>query len=457
MNASASAVGPTNGRMRISLGGIASAVRPQEVLPALLIGGATAAAVTYTPVPHVILAGIAAVVVLALVIVASPALAAVLLGLSIPAIPDLTGGRLGVHVAASDVLLVLIGVRLLTDAEVRHRMPALPALRRVRVPVLQYVWLMAILLVLHLTFGSALKSAQRLELFVLPMVVGAYIALRRQHMLVLRGYVVATTVLAAAWPVMNSTGFLSGQFQKNPVGGFIVSAILLLLATRGNRRMLWCMPVLIVGLALSASRGAVAALIVGVIVLAFMQSSASRGRLVARVAVLVAVVLMALPFLPSSITSRLTNYAPTTSIASVTASGGSQSSWATYYHAQYANDAARLIAAHPLIGVGVGNYLAGSYAADTVTTDPHNVLLLEAAEGGYLFAVSFALLILGVALVLWRMRRSELAPAAAAVLVATAAHGLVDVYWVRGTPVLGWLLVGMVCGIAFQRKQEARA
>jgi hypothetical protein len=26
------------------------------------------------------------------------------------------------------------------------------------------------------------------------------------------------------------------------------------------------------------------------------------------------------------------------------------------------------------------------------------------------------------------------------------AHGLVDVYWVRGTPILGWLLVGMACG-----------
>ena len=45
------------------------------------------------------------------------------------------------------------------------------------------------------------------------------------------------------------------------------------------------------------------------------------------------------------------------------------------------------------------------------------------------------------------MRRIELAPVAAGVLVATAAHGLVDVYWVRVTPVLGWLLVGMVCGL----------
>ncbi len=54
---------------------------------------------------------------------------------------------------------------------------------------------------------------------------------------------------------------------------------------------------------------------------------------------------------------------------------------------------------------------------------------------------------LGVVFALWRMRRVELAPAAAAVLLATVAHGMVDVYWVRATPVLGWLLVGMLCGM----------
>ena len=60
---------------------------------------------------------------------------------------------------------------------------------------------------------------------------------------------------------------------------------------------------------------------------------------------------------------------------------------------------------------------------------------------------SFVLLVLGSAIALFtKMRRIPLAAAAAAVLLATAVHGLVDVYWVRGTPVLGWLLVGMACG-----------
>jgi len=59
---------------------------------------------------------------------------------------------------------------------------------------------------------------------------------------------VAATVLAVAWPVLNPTGVLGGQFQKNPVGGFIAAAILLLLGVRELRRLLWCMPILLVGL-----------------------------------------------------------------------------------------------------------------------------------------------------------------------------------------------------------------
>jgi hypothetical protein len=51
------------------------------------------------------------------------------------------------------------------------------------------------------------------------------------------------------------------------------------------------------------------------------------------------------------------------------------------------------------------------------------------------------------------MRSIELAPVAAGVLLSTAADGLVDVYWVRGTPVLSWLLVGMVCGLYATRQR----
>ena len=117
-----------------------------------------------------------------------------MLGVSIPAIQDVTGGHLGVHVAASDVVLALIGARMLLDGvAVRHVPATASASARSPSRSLQYAWLIVVLLVIHLSLGSALKSVQRLELFALPVLVGAFLALRRKHMIVLRGYVLAAT------------------------------------------------------------------------------------------------------------------------------------------------------------------------------------------------------------------------------------------------------------------------
>jgi len=381
------------------------------------------------------------------VLFASPTLTAVLLGVSIPEIQDVTGGHLGVHIAASDVVLVLIAVLILADAVVTRRSAALRALRPLRLAVLQYAWFIAALLVLHASASSLFKSGQRLELFFIPMLVGAYIAIRRDHMLVLKAYVVATTLLGLAWPILKAHG-LSGQFQKNPVGQMIVGGILLVIAVHGLRRLLPLLPLLMIGLALTASRGALLALVVGLVVLSVMHGGRRRRVVVTRTLALVLVGAVIYPFLPGDVTSRLTSY---------TGASGAVGSYAIDLREEYATDAEQLIAQHPWTGVGVGNYVAGNAVDFTSTTDPHDVILLEAAEGGYLFAASFILLIVGAAFALWRTRRVELAAAAAAVLLATAAHGLVDVYWVRGTPILGFLLVGMVCGLAAQRRREIAA
>jgi hypothetical protein len=412
-----------------------------------VLGGTTALAVSDSHIPLVLVALAVVGLIVALIVVSSPMLSAALLGLSIPEIQDVTGGHFGLHVAASDLLFVLIGGRLFVEATLQRRRPTALALRRVQVPVLQYVWIVVLLLVIHFGFTSAVKSAQRLELLYLPMLAGAFLVLRGQHMVALKAYVLSATVLAVAWSVDQHA--LTGQFQKNPVGGFIASAVLLLIAVPRLRRLLWCTPILLIGVGLTASRGAVLALAAGIVVIVLMQAATSRrGAALARILTLLLLGLVVFQFLPTTITTRLTNY---------TVSQRSRSSYALYIREEYDHDAEQLIAAHPLTGVGVGNYLAGSAALGTSTTDPHNVILLEAAEGGYLFAASFIVLIAGLAFALWRMRRVELAAAAAAVVVATFVHGLVDVYWVRGTPVLGFLLVGMVCALASQRKAEAAA
>jgi hypothetical protein len=404
----------------------------------VLVGGATAAAVSYAPLPRLLIVMIPVGLAVAFVVFASPTLAAVLLGASIPEVQDVTGGHLGLHVAASDVVLVLVAARLAMDAVELRPLGVVRAIRPVRLAFAQYGWLVLVLLALHPGFGSAVKSFQRLELFLLPLLAGAYFALRHKQLLVLRAYVLATTLLAVAWPVLNAHG-LAGQFQKNPTGELIVGALLLVVGVRSLRRLLPCMPLLILGLALTASRGAILALGVGLLVLSLMNGGRSRRIVIARTLVIVLAGVAVYPWLPSDVTARLTTFS---------GSPGTAGAYAIDLRRQYDHDAEQLIAAHPWTGVGVGNYLAGSPLSGTQSTDPHNVLLLEAAEGGYLFLASFLLLIGGTAVALWRMRLVPLAPAAAAVLLATAAHGLVDVFWARGTPVLGFLLVGMVCGLA---------
>jgi O-antigen ligase len=187
---------------------------------------------------------------------------------------------------------------------------------------------------------------------------------------------------------------------------------------------------------------------VGIAVLSVGLGGRNRRILIGRTVMILVTGLVIYQLLPSADAARLTSF---------TGAAGSSGAYNIDVRVQYAHDAEQLISAHPLIGVGVGNYLAGSAADGTQTTDPHDVILLEAAEGGIIFAASFILLIGGAASGLWRMRRTELAPAALAILLATVAHGLVDVYWVRGLPVLGFLLVGMACGLAKERRSAVAA
>jgi hypothetical protein len=169
---------------------------------------------------------------------------------------------------------------------------------------------------------------------------------------------------------------------------------------------------------------------------------ASRGfelRLVrTRVLPLVALGAVAFLLLPGSLRARVTTLSPGTN---------TPAAYSLHIRQQFSSDAKKIIAAHPWAGIGIGNYASATSTATDPTDDPHEVLLLQAAEGGYGLAALFILLVLGSVFVLFKtMRRAPLGVAAAAVVIATGVHGLVDVYWVRGTPVLGWLLIGMACG-----------
>jgi O-antigen ligase len=352
-----------------------------------------------------------------------------LLGLAIPWTYSLPGASGGLNVSPSDLILTFAFVALLAQAVATGSMPAVRALRPVAVPVGQFAVLMLLLLAVHFSPHDVIKTFQRYELFVFPLVVGAFAALTGRHVILLKAYVLSATVLGVLWPLDGGLG------QKNPVGQMIGNAILVLVGVRALRRFLPLVLLLTPALLLTGSRGALLATGVGLVFVLVLQDARVRVVFI-RLSALALVAFATFVLLPAGRQARLTSFS----------SGFAPGSYAVYLRHQYANDAKRIIRQHPWVGIGVGNYQAGQPLAGTVTTDPHDVFLLVAAEGGYIFAASFVILILGCAAAVVRMHGLHIAAAAGGVFVATVLHGLVDVYWVRGTPVLAWLLVGMTCG-----------
>jgi hypothetical protein len=362
----------------------------------------------------------------------------VLFGLSIPAVVSLTNnsvgstGNGGYNTSASDFLLLLITLGIAFKWMSGRSEPVLRSLRPVALPVLPYCGVMLIVLAVHPGIREALKTGQRFELFLLPMIVGAFAALTGRHIRVLQAYVVATTILGVVWPVHHF------GLNKNPMGQMIANAILLLVAVRALRRLWPCLVPLTAGLIFTVSRGAIAGTVIGIMVILVLQRTRARP-LMTRVLPFALVALGAFALAPPAVQSRVT----TLHAGAATTPG----EYAIYARQKYAKDAQQIIRAHPWTGVGIGNYYAADSAvAATPVLDPHQVLLQQEAEGGYIFGAAFVVLVGGAMLALRRMRQVDVAAAAAGVLIATVAHGLVDVYWVRGTPVLGWLLVGMACG-----------
>jgi hypothetical protein len=362
----------------------------------------------------------------------------ILLGASLPVLRSVAGGSLGYQVALSDLLLVLVGATILFRAAITGRAPEVRALRPVAVPVVVYGMIMVLLVPFHLGIENVLQTGQRFELFLLPLVVGAFAALSSRHVALLQAYVLATTVIAVLWPIHEF-----GGLQKNPVGQLIANAILLLVGFRGLHRLWPCLLVLVPGLLLTQSRGAIVAAAIGIIVIVVLRGLPAR-QMAIRIAPVLIAASLTFALIPGTSQERLTTFSAGTT---------TKAEYSIWYRDQYAADARRIIEANRWTGVGVGNYGSANASSSNPVADPHDVLLLQAAEGGYLLATGFVVVIAGSLLALYRMRTIGLAPVAAGVLLSTVAHGLVDVYWVRGTPVLSWLLVGMVCGLYATRQR----
>jgi hypothetical protein len=365
---------------------------------------------------------------------------AVLLGVAIPFVRDVSGGAVGLEVALSDLLLTAMAAGVLARWVVNCEAPELAALRPLRWVVVPYLAALGVLFVAHPNVDSVVGSLQRVELMVLPLLVGAALTRQEAAPQILGAYVISASAVAVLWMAGVPLG------QKNPVGQFVANGLILLVALPKLRRRLWpVIPLLVVGVFWTQSRGAMLSIPVALAVLLLVQRGRFRWRTVALVIPVVAVAYLAFQALPQEAQQRALTFS---------ADGDSKGAWAIRYRELQYDDAWHLIHAHPGLGVGVGSYGEGDGYFKPTINDPHQVLLYEWAQGGYLLLGAFLILMLTPLAVGLAARRSPLGPVAAAVTAAVMLHGLVDIYWVRGTPVLGWLLVGMALAQAHAARAE---
>jgi hypothetical protein len=278
---------------------------------------------------------------------------------------------------------------------------------------------------------GAVALVQRVEVVVVPMLIGAVVLTVRTAHVGMAVFVAAALVLGIAFlmPHAATAGLLG--VQKNPAGQYLVDAALIALTVFTVKRVRFAVvPILVLGAYATESRGALIGLVAGLVVWCLLRAR-DPFQAILRGVVLVVLLLAAYLALPAAEQSRIRG-----DTASTTYNDNLRSS--------YIADAWAIFTENPVVGVGVANYLSGDPAHNDVTNDPHNIALLEAAEGGALLVSAFVVLQVGALVVVFRRRRrSAWAIPAICVQVAILVHGMVDVYWVRGTPVIGWLLIGL--------------
>lgn len=339
----------------------------------------------------------------------------------------------GFQVSGADVALGACAVVILSrDRQIRA---VLTNLRPTLAGLVPFGAVVALNVAVHPGETSLLRSVQRLGLVVIPLLCGALLWRLGVGRSAARLFVLAAALSAVFWIVtgLKASGTVLGV-QKNPAGQFMVDAVLLLLAVPGLfKRVYLPVGLLLVGILFTESRGAVLGLVVGLFVLVTTQAAGDRrtAHRVARAGVLAVILGAGFFALPAGAEAHLTN-------------SSRSANYTIEVRTSYWSKAWDEAVSHPWTGDGIGN-----------VSDPENVVLLTAAEGGLplvigLLALIWALVLAGV------RTRQPWGTAAACLIVATFTHGLVDVFWVRNTTEVAWLCLGIALASAAGRPPESR-
>lgn len=352
----------------------------------------------------------------------------------------------GLYASASDLLVVGLGCCLL--AALAAGLDPHRVVNPLTVPAVAFVaWTLASAAWSAGPVKAVVDAAQRMEFTVLGVALMAALPLDGRHVRrALVGLVAGTAVLGFATVVI---GILEHRYlgvyplgiHKNAAGSLLAYGLIagfgLRLASprRANGRWLDAAGlVTLAGLVFTGSRGAW----VGTLVAAATVVAMRRPHLVWPVAsvTVVAVALFLLLFPPDTLADEA-GFDERYSTASVRAD-----TWRA---------GVQTIVAHPVLGIGAGNFVARIDGKD-FQADPNNLFLLTWAETGLPGLVLLLWFLAACLRLAWRNARAPDPPAAAAaanrigvaMLVAAVVHGQFDVFWTRGTGLAAFLGAGLV-------------
>lgn len=393
-------------------------------------------AISFSPVYGLLLLGLVLVVVTA----ESVQFLVFLIAITLPFSASVGTSVGPIFVSLCDMLAVLYLVLSFTGPRYVYlsRQHSAVGVKRLAAPIISFSSVYFFVAVLNSVIqghgaSTYLDIVQRLQLTILWTIVGIFLYRQRQIKLFLVAFVASSALLSVVWVATPGVGAVLGV-QKNPSGGFIAAAVIIAMVAniRPTARILLIL-ILVGGLISTGSRGSMLGLAVGILCLSVFRNQWRKVVIPCLLAIFGAAV--TLRFLPPEVADRIF----------------SESSSGIYnirIREIFVQDALEKFEAAPYSGVGVGNYVQSHPMLQRVETlDPHNVYALTLAEGGYPLFAGFVIMAFG-SLIYIALHRSPYAPLAIAIQVSILAHAYVDLYWVRGTPAMGWLLVGVAIACA---------
>jgi O-antigen ligase len=352
----------------------------------------------------------------------------------------------GLYASASDLLTVGLGCCLLLATAVGFERQqfanalTLPAATFVAWTAMSASWAAQPL-------KALVDAGQRLEFTVLGVALVAALPLNGRHIRrTLVGFVIGATALGLTTIVV---GFAEHRFigvyplgvHKNAAGSLLSYGLLTAVGLRltapaeaRSRRLAAGGLVTLTGLVFTGSRGAWVGTLVAVAAMVVLR----RRHLLWPVAsITVVAVLLFLLVLPPDALAERAGFDERYSTAGVRAD-----TW---------EDGVRTIAAHPVLGIGAGNFIA-RIDGKAFQADPNNVVLLTWAETGLPGLLLLLWLVMASIRLGWGNAVADPGPSAqaaasqigVALLVSAVVHGQFDVFWTRGTGLAAFIGVGLI-------------